>query len=75
MYTVEIREIVEDFDGDNFRYMQEEVDEYIYKICAILEANKCFNLIQTAPDFKMYSVWHDEEDCVDFEKRKKYNIS
>ncbi len=63
--------LVEKIDAE-LPEIQEQVNNYMYKICAILEANKCFNLIKTAKDFKAFNVWHEEEENVNFQLRNKY---
>ena len=68
--TVLIEDLVDNLDVE-FSEIQKKVDQYMYTICAILESKRCFRLIETAKNFRAFSVWHDEEEKVDFKLRKK----
>ncbi|MCP3924576.1 MAG: hypothetical protein GY714_18535 [Desulfobacterales bacterium] len=67
-------QILDDFYEllENLDELIAQVDEEMYELCAVLESQKCFGLIETAEDFKAFNVWHDY-DSVNFELRKKWN--
>ncbi len=71
--SLEGERFVDDFYElmDNLDELIAQINDQMYAICAVLEREKCFGLIETADDFRALNVWYDYFS-VNFELRKKW---